>query len=267
MKCILFGGSGEVGGAVARGLAKSDVCSRLTLLGRRPVVAMQHKEKVEQIVVDTNATDFEPSGVVCSRKAPSIRTGSRSRCWLRSRPPRRRARWPRAHGTTSLMLSPTQLIDKLVALVPPPRRNLIRYHGVLAPAAADRAQIVPGPSSLTEASVSCSCDQATPEASQRRHRAEWARPLARVLQNVMPAAAKGSLPQANSEETGRQAGLRYRRALRPQRHPQVPRPRRYAVPLPAHFSRPSASPRIRRGCVRSGPGRARRCLEPIPACP
>ena len=59
MKCILFGGSGEVGGAVARALVESEVCSGLTLLGRRPVIALQGTEKVEQIVVDTSATDFE----------------------------------------------------------------------------------------------------------------------------------------------------------------------------------------------------------------
>jgi uncharacterized protein YbjT (DUF2867 family) len=59
MKCILFGGSGEVGGAVARELIKSDACSQLTMLGRRAVPAMQGEAKVEQIVVDTSAADFE----------------------------------------------------------------------------------------------------------------------------------------------------------------------------------------------------------------
>ncbi len=59
MKCILFGGSGEVGGAVARELIKSDVCSQLTMLGRRSVPAVQDEAKVEQIVVDTSAADFE----------------------------------------------------------------------------------------------------------------------------------------------------------------------------------------------------------------
>ena len=59
MKCILFGGSGEVGGAVARGLIKSDVCSHLTMLGRRTITTMQDEAKVEQIVVDTSAADFE----------------------------------------------------------------------------------------------------------------------------------------------------------------------------------------------------------------
>ena len=33
---------------------------------------------------------------------------------------------------------------KLAALVPPPRLNLVRYHGVLAPNAGDRDRIVPG---------------------------------------------------------------------------------------------------------------------------
>jgi len=59
MKCILFGGSGEVGGAVAHALIKSDLCSQLTMLGRRAVPAMQDEAKVEQMVVDTTAADFE----------------------------------------------------------------------------------------------------------------------------------------------------------------------------------------------------------------
>ena len=46
-----------------------------------------------------------------------------------------------------LFLTPRigELLEKLAALVPPPRLNLVRYHGVLAPNAVDRAQIVPGP--------------------------------------------------------------------------------------------------------------------------
>jgi hypothetical protein len=59
MKCILFGGSGEVGGAVARALTKSPVCTQLTLLGRRAVAGFEGESKVQQVVVDTNATDFE----------------------------------------------------------------------------------------------------------------------------------------------------------------------------------------------------------------
>lgn len=59
MKCILFGGSGQVGGAVASELIKSEVCSGLTLLGRRAVSTLQDEAKVDQIVVDTSAADFE----------------------------------------------------------------------------------------------------------------------------------------------------------------------------------------------------------------
>jgi hypothetical protein len=59
MKCILFGGSGEVGGAVACELVKSDTCSQLTMLGRRFVDGMQGEAKVDQIVVDTSSADFE----------------------------------------------------------------------------------------------------------------------------------------------------------------------------------------------------------------
>jgi hypothetical protein len=47
---------------------------------------------------------------------------------------------PWSDGTTHLVLSPLELIEKLAALVPPPRLNLIRYHGVLAPNARDRSK-------------------------------------------------------------------------------------------------------------------------------
>jgi len=46
-------------------------------------------------------------------------------------------------GTTHLIFSPMELIEKLAALVPPPRVNLIRYHGVFAPHTKNRAAYVP----------------------------------------------------------------------------------------------------------------------------
>jgi hypothetical protein len=49
----------SIGGAVARALVKSDVCSRLTMLGRRAVAELQGEAKVEQRVVDTSAVEFE----------------------------------------------------------------------------------------------------------------------------------------------------------------------------------------------------------------
>jgi hypothetical protein len=64
--------------------------------------------------------------------------------------------------------------------VPPPRTNLIRYHGVLAPAATDRDRIVPGPSTLTAADGDVA-DGSSAGGPVRHHRGEWARLLARVF--------------------------------------------------------------------------------------
>ncbi len=86
-------------------------------------------------------------------------------------------------GTYQLVLSPEELLEKLAALVPPPRLNLVRYHGVLAPNAADRAQIVPGPKEEVEASAAPTSDgEGEPTPAQRRHRLAWAVLLARVFQ-------------------------------------------------------------------------------------
>ena len=51
-----------------------------------------------------------------------------------------RHRW--RDGTTGMLFEPGELIEKLVALVPAPRGHLVRYHGVLAPHARWRAQVV-----------------------------------------------------------------------------------------------------------------------------
>lgn len=50
---------------------------------------------------------------------------------------------PWTDGTTHVLFSPQELIERLVALIPPPRANLVRYHGVLAPNAKRRKSIVP----------------------------------------------------------------------------------------------------------------------------
>ena len=46
-------------------------------------------------------------------------------------------------GTTHMIFEPLELVEKLDALVPPPRFNLVRYHGVLAPSAAWRPLVIP----------------------------------------------------------------------------------------------------------------------------
>ncbi|MCB9879403.1 MAG: transposase [Planctomycetes bacterium] len=46
-------------------------------------------------------------------------------------------------GSTHVVMEPEVLIERLLALVPPPRRHLVTYHGVLAPAAGLRSRVVP----------------------------------------------------------------------------------------------------------------------------
>ncbi|HRD84021.1 MAG TPA: transposase [Rubrivivax sp.] len=48
-------------------------------------------------------------------------------------------------GTTHLVMSPLELMQRLAALVPRPRLHLVRFHGVLAPNANLRAMVVPQP--------------------------------------------------------------------------------------------------------------------------
>ena len=40
---------------------------------------------------------------------------------------------PWSDGTVALIFEPMELVERLVALVPPARANLVRYHGILAP--------------------------------------------------------------------------------------------------------------------------------------
>ncbi|MBJ03047.1 MAG: IS91 family transposase, partial [Planctomycetes bacterium] len=56
-------------------------------------------------------------------------------------------RRPWRDGTTHFIFDPLTFIERLAALVPRPRRPLLTYHGVLAPAASWRDSIVPAPPS------------------------------------------------------------------------------------------------------------------------
>ena len=52
---------------------------------------------------------------------------------------------PWSDGTTGIRLSPVELLEKLVALVPLPRVHLVRYAGCLAPHSRLREAIIPTP--------------------------------------------------------------------------------------------------------------------------
>lgn len=48
-------------------------------------------------------------------------------------------------GSLWLLLTPDELMARLAILVPPPRVHAVRYHGVFAPNAKVRRQVVPAP--------------------------------------------------------------------------------------------------------------------------
>jgi hypothetical protein len=53
-------------------------------------------------------------------------------------------------GTTHVVFEPQELVEKLAALVPPPRFHLVRYHGILGPCASERDRVVPGAGTARE---------------------------------------------------------------------------------------------------------------------
>ncbi len=85
---------------------------------------------------------------------------------------------PYRDGTTHLVMTPLEFLQRLAALVPRPRLHLIRFHGVLAPNAAVRAQIVPGrpDQALDPAQAHDDIPEASPPA-----RLSWAQLLKRVF--------------------------------------------------------------------------------------
>jgi hypothetical protein len=54
---------------------------------------------------------------------------------------RLKARW--RDGTSHILMERSELIDRLVPLIPPPRAHQVRYHGILAPCASRRDRVVP----------------------------------------------------------------------------------------------------------------------------
>jgi Putative transposase len=56
-----------------------------------------------------------------------------------------RLKTPWRNGTTHIVMSSMEFMQRLAALVPRPRLHLIRFHGVLAPNATLRSAVVPVP--------------------------------------------------------------------------------------------------------------------------
>lgn len=104
-----------------------------------------------------------------------------------------RLKRPWRDGTSAIIFEPQDLIAKLAALVPAPRVHLVRFHGVLAPAAAWRPLIIPsanvespvadcGPASA-KPPVSCNVEQqpAREPVCPPRRNYSWAQLMKRVF--------------------------------------------------------------------------------------
>ena len=85
---------------------------------------------------------------------------------------------PYRNGTTHIVMSPMEFMQRLAALVPRPRLHLIRFHGVLAPNAKLRSEVVPAPAQTTTAGAG-DCKHAPAHSAPVRMC--WARLLKRVF--------------------------------------------------------------------------------------
>jgi len=88
-------------------------------------------------------------------------------------------------GSVAVEMSPLTFISRLAALIPAPRANLVTYHGLLAPAASYRDQVIPEP---TAGLPTLRDPKATPvdgatrlSKEQRRRKLLWAEAMKRGL--------------------------------------------------------------------------------------
>lgn len=79
-------------------------------------------------------------------------------------------------GTTHVLFEPQDFIARLAALVPRPKAHLMRYHGVFAPNARDRAAIVARPKVASKAATD---DES--QSSERTRPMSWIARLKRVF--------------------------------------------------------------------------------------
>ena len=99
-------------------------------------------------------------------------------------------RW--SDGTTHVIYEPMELMERLAALVPPPRFNITRFYGVLAPAATFRPSIVPeDKTTIAPTHPGCPAKAETPKTDSARNQAKrgrqprnysWAQLMMRVFE-------------------------------------------------------------------------------------
>jgi hypothetical protein len=86
---------------------------------------------------------------------------------------------PWRNGTTHVIFEPLDFISRLVSLVPKPRVNLTRFHGVFAPNSKYRARVTPARRGKCKKNQSPDESDQTP--AEKRVSITWAKRLKRVL--------------------------------------------------------------------------------------
>jgi hypothetical protein len=79
-----------------------------------------------------------------------------------------------------MLFEPSELLERLAVLVPPPRFHTVRYHGILAPAASYRDAVLPTPTTDCDRDTHHAGGDDAP-AAPRKRRLSWSKLLARVF--------------------------------------------------------------------------------------
>ncbi|WP_164002973.1 transposase [Pyxidicoccus caerfyrddinensis] len=91
-----------------------------------------------------------------------------------------RMKRPLPDGTTHLLFTGLELLRRVASLVPPPRANLTRFHGVFAPGAKLRPFLVPQ-AGAQEASAGLEAAARKERMKERTPRVDWAELLSRTF--------------------------------------------------------------------------------------
>ena len=170
--------------------------------------------------------------------------------------------WP--DGRTHLVLEPVAFLRRLVGIIPPPRRHLVRCAGIFGPASKARAKLralVPA----TDDTAHAACPGTPHPVPPRAHRLPWAELLGRVFaQDVLacPCGGRRSVV-AFVADAGHAHRLLVTLGLPPPRqplHPPGPHPDR------ARLGRPRVAPGDRHAASADHPRRHAQVCPP-PARP
>jgi hypothetical protein len=151
---------------------------RVPMPGRRPMPYLPRPDKPLCVSVDGWSLE---AGV---RIRKGDREGLERLCRYVTRPPlsqerlellpdgrvRYGFRRPRPDGSTHLILTPLEFLEKLAAIVPPPYHHLTVYHGILAPNSRTRKLVVPqaAPAPPPESCAPVPCEHPPKEPRRRR---------------------------------------------------------------------------------------------------